>query len=340
MMSVAKSSEGGDTVYEQCLEGDDYEMGLGYGRMLAEVGFAPPAASPPKLAFARECERIVREHAPELLEELRGVADGGRFDPALINSFALTLGEQPACSVVAISGRHTADGGPLFGRNFDFFEWDAEHQEIYRTYPEGRLASIGCSDVFVGREDGVNEAGLAMAQTHVSGTSVEPGVLFSIAGRMVLDRCRDVPEAVALLESIPHVRANNWLLADARDAIAIVETGPGGVAATYAEDGFAIATNQFRSPGMRSHERVEERPPDSEPRMCALQAWWDGRTGKVGAAEVRAVLSGHADGVCVHRTDLPQPLLTIRSLVLSPGQRRMEVADGPPCSAPFEVYEF
>lgn len=323
------------------LRGGYYEMGLQYGRRLARRGFDPPPASPEKIAFAGECEEVVARHAPKLLDELRGVVDGGRLDADPVRAFALALGEGPACSVVAISGEHTVDGRPLFGRNFDFLEWDLPYQETYRTYPAGRLASLGCTDVMVGREDGVNEAGLAMAQTHVSGRGHEAGVLFSIAGRIILDRCRSVPEAVALLREVPHVRANNWLLADAGGNIAVVEACPGGVAATYASDGFVVATNHFRSPEMAAHESVADRPADSEPRACTLRAWWDAREGPVSAADLRAVLSGHGeDGVCVHRTDLTEPLSTLRSLVMYPGERRAEVATGAPCGAPYEPCEF
>ena len=36
---------------------------------------------------------------------------------------------------------------------------------LYRTRPEGRLSHVGCSDHWVGRWDGVNEAGLAIGQS-------------------------------------------------------------------------------------------------------------------------------------------------------------------------------
>lgn len=325
---------------EICLRGDHYAMGREYGRRLARARFAPPAALSAKIAFAEACALAVARHAPELLDELRGVVDGGTLDAGALQAFALTLGEGPACSVVAISGAHTADGKPLFGRNFDFFEWDLPYQELYRTYPTGGLASLGSTDVLIGREDGLNEAGLAIAQTHVSSHGYEPGVLFSLAGRMILDRCRTVPEAVALLGAIPHVRANNWLLMDAGGTIATVETSPRGTAATYATDGFAIVTNQFRHPAMREYEAIAARPPDSEARLCALQEWWDGRVGAVTAADLRAVLSRHEGGVCVHRTDLATPLSTLRSLVMSPGDRWADVAAGAPCRTPYERFAF
>lgn len=325
---------------EYRLQGSYYEMGLAHGRTLAETGFALPPVSPEKMRFADECACVVQEFAPELLDELRGIADASHLDLPQLQAFALALGEGPGCSVVAIAGKHTSDGKSLFGRNFDFADWDAPYQQLYRTYPTDRLASLGCTDVLLGREDGINEAGLVMAQTHVAGRDAQPGILFSLAGRMLLDRCHTVEEAVALLERVPHVRANNWLLMDAHDTIAVVETSTEHVAATYADTGFAVATNHFRQLNMTGCEVSSSRPPDSEPRLCTLEAWFRGRTGPVHAEQLQAVLGGHEDGVCAHCSDLPDPLSTLRSLIASPGERRAYVTAGAPCRTPYEPYEF
>ena len=190
-------------------QGSYYEMGLSHGHTLASEGFELPSVSPDKIQFATECAMIVQHVAPELMDELRGIAEATKLDQQALKAFVLTLGEGPGCSVVAIAGQHTVDGKPLFGRNFDFADWDGPYQQLYRTYPTGKLSSLGGTDVIVGREDGINEAGLVMAQTHVAGHSAKPGVLFSLVGRMLLDQCRTVEEAVALLERTPHIRANN-----------------------------------------------------------------------------------------------------------------------------------
>lgn len=324
------------------LAGTYREMGSQSGRQLLASGFAPPEASAEKLAFARECAPLVADHAPELVVELNAVAATSGLSPELLEAFVLTLGEVPACSVIAVSGRHTADGRGLFGRNFDFFDWDLPFQQLYRTYPTetpGRWASAGCTDVLIGREDGVNEAGLVMAQTHVAGRTTQPGVLFSLVGRMILDRCSTVPEAVRLLKTVPHVRANNWLLMDRDDHIAVVETSPEGVAARDVSDGVAMVTNHFRTPELRSAERVEERPADSLSRLCALETWWYQRRGPVTEDSLRAVLSGHGDqGVCAH--DDAQQLSTIRSLVMTPTRRQLRVAVGAPCRSGYVTHDF
>jgi predicted choloylglycine hydrolase len=324
------------------LTGTYSEMGWQCGRNLSASDFAVPAASAEKLTFARDCAAVVSEYAPELVDELDAVAAASGLDRDLLEAFVLTLGEGPGCSVVAVAGRHTADGRGLFGRNFDFFEWDLPFQQLYRTYPTqapGRWASAGCTDVLIGREDGVNEAGLVMAQTHVSGHTTQPGVLFSLVGRMVLDRCATVAEAVSLLETVPHVRANNWLLMDRGDQIAVVETCPEGVAACYATDGIAMITNHFRTPELGWVERVEERPADSHPRLCSLKAWWEQREGPVTEDDLHAVLSGHHDhGVCAHDDD--QGLSTIRSLIMSPQDRQLQVVLGAPCRSGYARHEF
>lgn len=294
------------------LSGTYYEMGVAHGQTLAQAGVTLPPASPEKLQFADACAEIVADVAPELLDELQGVADASDLDLRHLHAFALTLGEGAGCSVVAIAGTHTQDGTALFGRNFDFVAWDGPYQQLYRTYPTGGLASLGCTDVLVGREDGINAAGLVMAQTHVAGHAAQPGVLFSLVGRMLLDQCRTVDEAVTLLERVPHVRANNWVLMDATHTIAVVETSAEHVAATYAPHGFAVATNHFRQPDMRGCEVRTSRPADSHPRLCTLETWFAQHAGQIDQTLVRAVLGGHDAGVCVHRGEGPDALHTLR----------------------------
>lgn len=146
-------------MHEYELAGDHYEIGRQNAALLYRNGYAPRPATQEQRRFAQACEAVVEEHAPWLLEEIRGVADAGIFDPTTVKVLPLTLYAEPGCSAIAVSGRRSRDGRPLFGRNYDFLASFRRYNALYRTRPAGHLAHIGCSDQWVGRHDGVNEAG-------------------------------------------------------------------------------------------------------------------------------------------------------------------------------------
>ena len=295
------------------------------------------------MRLTEACEVAVREHLPELFEELRGVADGSGCDPHLINAIPLTLDSEGGCSAFAVSGEHTVDRKVIFGRNYDFFPSFRPYCELYRTYPDGALASIGCSDHWVGRHDGVNEAGVAVAIAYAGRYDGHPGVMFSLAARAIMDRCRSTREAVVLLEGIPHVRNTNFLVADATGRIAVVEVGPDKVNAAYATGGFGAITNHIQSDVTAEYEHTGGRPDNSVTRLRNLQEWFSGRSGPITTPGAHAVMSDCRKGICQYRAreaGLPEPISTLWSWTAQLGERRVQLAIGSPNRASYRVYEF
>jgi predicted choloylglycine hydrolase len=86
--------------------------------------------------------------------------------------------------------------------------------------------SLGHSDVFIGREDGINENGLAIAVTGVSARSVKPGVSFVLAVRLVLDKCANVKEAEKNLLNTHASTDINFLSADKTGDMAVAKSRP------------------------------------------------------------------------------------------------------------------
>lgn len=82
------------------LTGRYYEMGQQYGRLLEETGFSPRPASQAKRQFVRDCEPAIREHAPELLTELEGIADAGDWDVEPLKAIPFALGYEAGCSEI------------------------------------------------------------------------------------------------------------------------------------------------------------------------------------------------------------------------------------------------
>ena len=116
------------------LRGSYEEMGRQQGRPLK--GMTLPPSDSRLLRCAKQCEEIVGQHAPELLDEIRGLAAAAELDYNALMTMILTVPfdpeELPACSVLAVLPERTADGRPIVGRNYDFFHDISE--EVAKTY--------------------------------------------------------------------------------------------------------------------------------------------------------------------------------------------------------------
>ena len=329
-------------MYEVDVQGTYYEMGFKVGRRLKEVGYVPPPPAPARWSYILACEAIISQHAPELLEELQGCIDGSGYNADAMKALVIGLDDEPACSIVALGGPWTPDGNILFGRNYDGSSSFTEFNTVYRTAPHNALASFGCSNIFIGRLDGLNEAGLAVAVASVGHDDEQPGIMCHLVVRSILDRCREVADAVEFLERIPHTWNCNYLIADASRNIAIVEASPQQVLKRYITDGFATITNHFQSPVMAHYERIEERPPDSEDRLCKIQQWLERQNNPVGHSELQKMLRDRKNGAYTYRwyNNMSEPMVTLWSWTAILGERQVQLDMGLRSHKGFVTYEF
>lgn len=315
-------------MYTYRLTGTHYQIGVEYGELLRTTRYLLPQSNPVKASFAQNCERVIAKHAPGLLDELTGMIEGSGYTPEKLRIAALVLDARPACSVMAISGEHTADKKPIFARNFDWFDGFRHRATLIDAQITGKYPHVGFNDVFMGRHDGMNAAGLAIGIAHVAGKGDKVGMMFPLAVRHVLDCCETVESAVAFLESVPHVRNTNFLLMDRHNTIAIVEASPRQVQTTYAEKGFAAITNQFESPEMQLKENTRHRPTDSPQRLARMKVWFMQREAAIDLASVAKFMSARAPrGVCVQTRRGKHRFGTIWSWIANPGERVIHFSD-------------
>ena len=316
---------------EYNLAGRPYDLGRQNGDLLARASY--PTARPPSTEqwrFALECQAIVARHTPWLLDEIRGVADSGACDPATATALPLTLYEgESGCSVVAVSPEKSDDGRPLFGRNYDFFASFATYSALYRTRAPGLLAHIGCSDHWVGRHDGLNEAGLAIAHSGPPMRDRRPGFVFTLAIRAVLDTCASVADACTLLHEIPHLGNSAFLVADATGDIAVVDVSVERAVATRPAAGFAFLTNRFVSPEMAEYSAAGD-VPDSGFRERNVRRWGERRR-RIEMRYLQALLSDGEHGVRACLTDdiaTHDPEVTLWSWTAALGEAVLYLAEG------------
>ncbi len=325
---------------EMTLRGTHVEMGRTIGAQLRSAGEELPVLGD---AQARCAETLVREvggRIPDLLDEMRGIAEGGGYDERAVQFYSLALGIVPSCTVIAVAGEHTCSGRTIFGRNYDAGPKWADFT-VYRTYPEKGHAHIGCCyDMLVGREDGLNEVGLAVACTGVQGRYTSRlGVWDHIPVRAALEQCETAGEAAELIRSFPHLFTKNFLVADSAGGIAIIEASQERVSVVRPAGGFGAVTNHFVADAMQAYNDWTKIPANSKRRLEAAQAWLGaaGADGGRTSDELRRLLSDTDAGV---RSELAADFTTVWSWTAELGERRIQLCDRLPEAGAYRAYDF
>jgi predicted choloylglycine hydrolase len=323
------------------LRGSHYEIGCQIGEQLHKNRTKLPELNAAQTRYVDGLVERAGGLVPDLLDEMRGIADSGGYDERAVYFYSLSIGIVPACTVVAVSGKHTEDGRTMFGRNYDAGPEFAAFT-LYRTYPDSGFAHIGCAyNLLVGREGGMNEAGLAIAVTGVQGHNTdEPGLWDHIPVRAVLDQCRTVDEAVTLLEALPHLWTKNFLVADKTGQIAVVEAAQQHVAISRTTDGFGAITNHFILPQMEAFCNREKVPSNSSHRRDAAYRWFEAARDAdkpLDRDDLKRLLSTTGEGV---RSELHEDFTTVWSWIARLDERSIELSDRLPEPDTFRRYEF
>ena len=244
-------------MYHPRLYGDFYEMGLKYGKLLYEkANFVVPKISNEKQEFGLASYKILNEFYPEIIEEIKGFANGIKDSDKNLGAFLLSLGIfdiTGQCSVFAFKNRDST----IIGRNYDMLFEFKKFTESSLIAPKNKYAYISQSDVFIGRSDGINEKGLSIAMSFVNGTKVQPGIGFHFIVRKILENCSSTKEAIEIIQTAKVSSANNFLIADQFGDIAVVESAPqkSKIRRPKSKENYLYITNQFMTKEMKSYDK-------------------------------------------------------------------------------------
>jgi len=170
-----------------------------------------------------ECRAALCKHMPELLPHYdRVCALVGDDDRA--HQILSHYRPSPVifgCSQAVWHG----DGGPALVRNYDF-SLDIVSERFEATSWSGRKVIAKAQRPWGGCLDGMNEDGLVVSQTFGGRPAIGEGFSLLLILRYVLETCRRVKEAVAVLTRIPIAQSQNVTLLDQSGAYATVFLGP------------------------------------------------------------------------------------------------------------------
>lgn len=316
-----------------------------YGELFARthgVGWAEVAER------AARWEPAVEAFAPELAEELRGIATGAGRTPrellALNARGEMVYGEDAAadagdgCTAFAVLPEAAADGHVYVGQNWDWRSGARESVVVLRVVQPPKPALTMLVEAGQVGRHGASSAGIALMGNGLSGFHTrEPRVPLPFIRRKALE-APDLATALELLLAAPHQIASNHLLCH-RDGFAIdVEATPARRGWLYPDRGVLVHGNHYEAFSWAADgDAYKPYGADSLLRTWRLRQLLRTGGASLDASAIGAALRdhlGHPDGICTHPRPESDPLLrwqTLASSVLDLTAGEWRLALGNPC---------
>ena len=201
--------------------------------------------------FVKKCLPIYEKFYPEILQEIKGIADGQQdsYDDLctfLLSMYCFELDNH--CTCFAFKD----DNNIIFGRNSDFL---VELEKLYMNclYNLDNVYSFnGNTTAFVEMEDGINECGLVVGLTFVYPTIVKTGFNAGILVRYLLEKCKTTNEAIESIKTLPIASQQTLTIADRTGNIVVIECNSENIEVIKPnkDRDFVVATNEFNSENM------------------------------------------------------------------------------------------
>ncbi len=346
--------------------GSPFEIGVRYGELI-KTGFSRIVAryaeiylkkhDPARVEDIKEgMEGYLRDHAPTLIEEMAGIAQGSGvpFDDVFKHNLCSCIGTTLSAEASVREATHctsigfpNSDRGPLLGKNTDCGDPETSLIRFVPMLcwrPSTGLASLGLTHMgTVWRHVGVNEKGLALGGSSVSGKVVdfEPGLTDGFLGRLLLERCATVVEAVNLVEAHPFVGAGvNLIVVDEAGDAAVFELSAEGKAVERLNGHSHLFTTNFYASGKLRHgsDSQEWVLDNSRARQGFLTGIEPDGNGRLRFEQMEEVLRHRArQGAICQYSDVNRMSTTISTVAIC-RERALLTAWGKPCDTPYRMY--
>ncbi|HNS50029.1 MAG TPA: C45 family autoproteolytic acyltransferase/hydrolase [Anaerolineae bacterium] len=249
------------------------------------------------------------------------------------------------CTTWAASGHCTRDHKPILVKNRDYRPEHLPLQCVVRASPSQGyrytyISSAGSPGVF---SAGINQAGLAVADTHVYSSDLGPGLPDYAMMMHLLEHHARVAPALDYLRSIPRLGRNNLILADETGHLAVFESGHNRYGLFEVHGRALVNTNHYASAEMQEHY-VSVDPPEARGRTfrrhgsvsAALQEAW-GTVDVAFAQNLMASHDGPLSSLCCH-PEAGTNVETISASIFLPAERKLLFCHGLPCRGHYDEY--
>ncbi|MDT0173135.1 MULTISPECIES: C45 family peptidase [unclassified Exiguobacterium] len=156
-----------------------------------------------------ETKEMFLRYAPHIWDELLGLQDELKLslpDTLLHFGHYRVEGPKSGCSIMT--------GDNFLVRNYDYHPMTYDGRFSVFQPNDGGSAIIGPASRVTGRMDGMNEHGLAMGYNFINRRRPGDGFVSFMIGRIILEMCTSVDDAISLVKEIPHRGSFTYVVHD------------------------------------------------------------------------------------------------------------------------------
>lgn len=332
------------------LSGSHYDIGYSYGKAMASeirrfydlflVKLEERDVSiETALTITRKFSGFIEKYTPDLLEEVRGIADGAKMEYESVLSLNCMFeipriagkSEIHYCTVWGVTDGRKC----LAAQNLDLASEYGPFLTLFRISPDSeRTVLLQAMPGMVGML-GMNEDGVVFSGTTVSSREVRFGLPKPFICRTILQTCNNVIDATEFLQNVPKTTGGNPLLADARGSLQMLECSSAKCIVHHTDKGYIASTNHYTDDDL-----FGQSPPDTESSEARLERinWLLEHMKKRDLDEMFSFARDHEHSpnnltICRHGS-----ISTVSSLVFIPAERCIWITNGLPCNTYFQQY--
>ncbi len=282
--------------------------------------------------------RITEEVAPDIIAELRGMAEGSGvlFETLFILNAGAELMQLMGrfeCTVVGITAAGTRDGHFLLAHNEDATAGWGELTYVIKAIPDDAPAFVAFTYAGLLLHQGVNEAGLGSVGNALYARDARPGIPKLLLYRRAIAQ-RTIEAAIRVVTDERRAFGNNHLFATADGDLYDIEVSGSRWALRPGGNGFLAHANHFTLPSMTELDGDEDllnsRLRQNRVETLVEQAW-----GTLDVCSLRQIMADHANyprSVCKHHAPVSDlDYGTIGSVVIDVTERALWACSGNPC---------
>jgi isopenicillin-N N-acyltransferase-like protein len=298
------------------------------------------------LGTAAACIPLVEEYSPDMLEELRGMAQSSGVSLEELMLLQIRNQLQPeadaGCTSFATAAQATLQGTACVGQNWDNDPAVDPFNIVLTRRPTDKPALMNITQAGLIAYIGLNDAGIGVCLNTLPAPSRRLGVphYFMVRG---LYEATSLDEAVHAVQRAQRAIPANIILATPQ--------GPADLEVTMGHvhvlrdggDGRVTHTNHCLHPELVPINDDFPELIESHPRKVRIDGLFSASEGPLSLELMKTTLRDHENypcSICRHPNDHPQNGFwrSVFSVIIEADAGRMHLSRGNPCQEPYETY--